>query len=34
MILDLAEEATEDIFHVKRSKAARRCLPADLWPAA
>jgi len=34
MILDLADEATEDIFHGNRSKAARRCLPQGLWPAA
>lgn len=34
MILDFADEATEDIFHGKRSKAARRCLPAELWSAA
>ena len=34
MILDFADEATEDIFHGNRSKAARRCLPPGLWPAA
>jgi proteic killer suppression protein len=34
VILDFADEATEDIFHGNRSKAARRCLPAGLWPAA
>ena len=34
MILDFADEATEDIFHGNRSKAARRCLPPELWPAA
>jgi proteic killer suppression protein len=34
MILDFADEATEDIFHGRSTKAARRCLPADLWPAA
>lgn len=34
MILDFADEAAEDIFHGRRTKAARRCLPADLWPAA
>ncbi len=34
MILDFADQATEDIFHGVRSKAARRCLPADLWAIA
>jgi proteic killer suppression protein len=34
MILDFADEATEDIYHGNRSKAARRCLPPGLWPAA
>ena len=34
MILDFADEATEYIFHGNRSKAARRCLPAGLWPVA
>lgn len=34
MILDFADEATGDIFHGRRTKAARRCLPAELWPAA
>ena len=34
MILDFADEASEDIFHGNRSKAARRCLPPGLWPAA
>ena len=34
MILDFADEATEDIFHGRRTKAARRCLPAELWPSA
>ena len=34
MILDFADEATEDIFHGNRSKAARRCLSPELWPAA
>ncbi len=34
MVLDFADEATEDIFHGKPSKAARRCLPPPLWPAA
>jgi proteic killer suppression protein len=34
MILDFADEATGDIFHGNRSKAARRCLPPGLWPAA
>lgn len=34
MILDFADEATEDIFHGNRRKAARRCLPPELWAAA
>ena len=34
MILDFADEATEDIYNDSRSKAARRCLPRDLWRAA
>jgi proteic killer suppression protein len=34
MILDFADEATEDIFHGRSTKVARRCLPGDLWPAA
>jgi toxin HigB-1 len=34
MILDFADQASEDIFHGNRSKAARRCLPPGLWPAA
>jgi toxin HigB-1 len=34
MILDFADKAAEDIFHGNRSKAARRCLPPGLWPAA
>jgi len=34
MILDFADEATEDIFHGEQTKAARRCLPAELWTAA
>lgn len=34
MILDFADEASEDIFHGVRSKAARRRLPPELWPAA
>jgi toxin HigB-1 len=34
MILDFADEASEDIFHGIRSKPARRRLPPDLWPAA
>ncbi len=34
MILDFADEATEDLFHGRRTKAARRCLPPGLWPAA
>ena len=34
MILDFADQATEDIFHGARSKEARRCLPQERWPAA
>jgi proteic killer suppression protein len=34
MILDFADEATEDIFHGRRTKAARRCLPIELWATA
>ena len=34
MILDFADTGTEDVFHGNRTKAARRCLPAELWPAA
>jgi proteic killer suppression protein len=34
MILDFADEATEDIFNGSKSKAARRCLPQELWPTA
>jgi toxin HigB-1 len=34
VILDFADQATEDVFHGTRSKAARRCLPAELWAAA
>jgi proteic killer suppression protein len=34
MILDFADQATEDLFHGTKSKAARRCLPLELWPAA
>lgn len=34
MILDFADQATEDIYNGSRSKAARRCLPQELWPAA
>jgi proteic killer suppression protein len=34
MILEFADEATEDIFNGSTSKAARRRLPRDLWPAA
>ncbi len=34
MVLEFADEATEDIFHGNRSKAACRCLPPGLWPAA
>jgi|SRR3989337_2681748 len=34
MILDFGDEATEDIFHGNPSKAARRRLPTELWPAA
>lgn len=34
MILDFADQATEDIFHGVRSKAARRSLPQELWASA
>ena len=34
MILDFADQATEDIFNGSRSKAARRSLPRKLWPSA
>lgn len=34
MILDFADAGTEDVFHGNRTKAARRCLPPELWPAA
>jgi toxin HigB-1 len=34
MILDFADQATEDVFHGSRSKAARRCLPQGLWSTA
>jgi proteic killer suppression protein len=34
MILGFANAGTEDIFHGVRSKAARRCLPPELWSAA
>jgi toxin HigB-1 len=34
MILDFADQASEDIFHGTKSKSARRCLPLELWPAA
>jgi hypothetical protein len=34
MVLDFADEATEDVFHGNRSKAARRCPPPEPWPAA
>jgi proteic killer suppression protein len=34
MILDFADQATEDVFHGVRSKAARRCLPPELWAVA
>jgi len=38
VILDFADAGTdagtEDIFHGVASKAARRCLPPVLWPAA
>ncbi len=34
MILDFADQGTEDAFHGTGSKAARRCLPQALWPAA
>jgi proteic killer suppression protein len=34
VILDFADEATEDIFHGTASRAARRRLARELWPAA
>lgn len=34
MILDFADQATEDVFHGVRSKAARRRLPTELWALA
>ena len=34
MILDFADQGSEDIFHGVRSKAARRCLPTELWAVA
>ena len=34
MILEFADQATEDLFHGTRSKAARRCLPQELWSLA
>ena len=34
MILDFADQATEDVFNGARTKLARRCLPQELWPAA
>lgn len=34
MILDFADQATEDIFNGVKNKAARRCLPQDLWGLA
>lgn|ERR1035437_5099317 len=34
MVLDFADKATEDIFHGTPSKAARRRLAQELWPAA
>ena len=34
MLLDFADQATEDIFNVVTSKAARRSLPRALWAAA
>jgi proteic killer suppression protein len=34
MILDFADQATEDIFHGTASKVARRRLARELWPAA
>jgi len=30
----LRRRGLEDIFHGERTKAARRCLPAELWTAA
>jgi proteic killer suppression protein len=34
VILDFADQATEDLFNGSRTKAARRSLPLELWPAA
>jgi proteic killer suppression protein len=34
VILDFADQATEDLYNGSRTKAARRCLPLDLWAAA
>jgi proteic killer suppression protein len=34
VILDFADKGTEDVFNGVRSKAARRCLPQDLWTSA
>jgi toxin HigB-1 len=34
MILDFADRATEELFHGRNGKAARRRLPQELWPAA
>jgi proteic killer suppression protein len=34
VILDFADQATEDIFHGTASRAARRRLARELWPAA
>lgn len=34
MILDFADEGTEDVFHGNRTKAARRCLTPELWATA
>jgi toxin HigB-1 len=34
MILDFADQATDDIFNGSRSRFACRCLPQELWPSA
>jgi proteic killer suppression protein len=34
VILDFADQATEDLFNGSRTKAARRCLPLELWSSA
>ena len=34
MILDFADQATEDVFNGVTSKVARRALPQELWASA